>query len=764
MKRKWIGVGACALLLLTAACAHKNAQPVAALQPEATVAAAWRLPERLTEIGAGNVKRSVRSAQGEEMLELAAGHQGTLRYSVETTAGNSALADYDLQFLSTQGTAVIRFEALAADGQVLAANDMVFTGTLANGQMDRRYRNNYQGGWIRETLRGSEISKAAARHRLTVEVGQGQHALLRTFRLQPDWQQALKAQLSAPVTTLERGAETVVTADVRNESGRTIDNAELVLQEPYGYGLLIEDGAARQSAAWAAGERRTFQWRLKAQRPDAVNANKAWPLTLTVGGAQLAELRIAVRDERPGRVFYVMTEDLEPIDAAGYPTAWGNQNGWLQPEEYRGQLIGKAEALNRIAEKSDAKWTHYIAWPAIRAAEWAAERSAKNDWRQVVADVKTSVAREAAKGHEYGLHMHGDYDPDLPGNVLSYDPASDGLWANHLKHGWSHLLEREGTLDEPNSRAGMLYRYQRILDELTAGSKQGQLITSRAGSFDFGNGPDSEAASSRAYKAVGLWGSTDSDGNQGGLTSGEYGREIYLAAVNDINQPTSDNKDVGVVEFRPTPRASIGYDNQSAAIMNAKADEGMRKFAAAGVVTPGVHAIIGFTHAMFVMGDDGWKSTSGGQFAELDRHLQYLKTQYADRGLLTFGTAGELVRDYLDYYAPKPVVLYGATINDSWGVARYALQILGRDIPIDAAHPHIVRVKYPLYQRDGAFRIRVLKNGQPIYSTWGLPTAANDVEFTLDDRNAEYALEVWHNEPAAKLIRGVQHWRTRLHL
>ncbi|WP_346353673.1 hypothetical protein [Azotosporobacter soli] len=760
MRRKWLWVGSMILLLVLAgACAKKNVSPPAALQADAAVAARWQLAERLYESGGGNVKRSLRSAQGEELLELAAGPDGVLRYSVESNVGRNATASYDLQFLSTQGTGRISLEALDSEGQVLASRNMAFTGALLPGQQDRRYLDNYQGNWIKETLSSQEMTNTGAkavRYRLSVEAGQGQHVLLRAFALETDWRRSLSAQLTGPTKTLQRGDSATLTAELVNQSGRMIDNAVLALQEPLGYGVMLQDGAQRLSGPWPEGEKRSFQWTVKAQRADAVNMNQPWPLVLTLNGTPLAQTKLSVADERPGEIFYVMTEDLEPMDAAGYPTAWGNQSGWLQPEEYRGQLIGKAEALNRIADKAGAKWTHYIAWPAVRAAEWAAERSAKNEWRQVVADIRTSVAQEAAKGHEYGVHMHGDYDPELPGNVLSYDPVSDGLWANHLKHGWSHLLEKEGTLGDPISRAGMLYRYQRILDQLTADSPQGQIITSRAGSFDFGNGAESEAASSRAYRAVGLWGSTDADGNQGGLTSGAYGNEIYLAGSSDINHPTATLADAALVEFRPTPRINIAYDLQSASVMNAKADEGMRYFAADGRVMSGVHGIIGFTHAMFVMGDGDWRSTSGGQFRALEEHLTYLKQRYVETQLLRFGTAGDLVRAYLDYYAPRPVVLYGQRLKDGWLRSEYALQILGRDIPVDAEHPHTVKVKYPLYHREDAFRVRVLKDGKPIYSTSGLPTPENDIAFLLDDKTASYTLEIWHQETLAKGMRFLQ--------
>jgi hypothetical protein len=216
------------------------------------------------------------------------------------------------------------------------------------------------------------------------------------------------------------------------------------------------------------------------------------------------------------------------------------------------------------------------------------------------------------------------------------------------------------------------------------------------------------------------------------------------------------------VEFRPTPKQSISYDNQSLTTLNTKADEGMAFFTVHGKIKPGVHGIIGFTHAMFMLGEGDWQSTEGGQFQVLDQHLSYLKTEYADKGVLSFGTGTELVKAYLDYYTPNPVAVYGKKLSSGWGASEYEIDILGRDIPISPEFKHTVSLKYPLYLRTSAYRIAVLKNGQPIYTTWGLPTPLNDVAFQVDDKNATYTLKVYHNEFLYKFISILREFKTKL--
>ncbi|MDR3589688.1 MAG: hypothetical protein P4N41_08525, partial [Negativicutes bacterium] len=726
--------------------------------------AAWGLPDSLVVSGDGNTFRPVQGASlgADAALELAAGGKGGLEYFREISASLPSRFAFRLHFLSTQGTGRVRLTALGVDNHAIATLGWVITGPLpAEGGpakwLDLRSAYNFDGTWLAMSgdpaemfarqLPGSSLA-GVAKYRLSVDVGQGQHALVTTCELAGLPARALKITPQTDAFSLTLGESISLQVAVENSGSETLAAAKVEMLEPFGYGLIAQDERIRVIDHLAPGEKRILSWQVKAQRPDAVNLDRPWTVGFAVDGvAAAAKVTVAVADPRPGKIFYVMTEDLEPIDSAGYPSAWGNADGWLQPQELQVQMVAKAEAVNAIAEKYGAKWTHYIAWPVVKAAEWAAGQSTSGQWPQTVAAIKQSVREQSARGHEYAVHLHSDYDPYLPGNVLSYNPATDGLWANHLRHGWAHSVGTEGAgFGDYTSRTGMLYAYQRILDELTGASPNGQLVTSRAGSFDFGGGPADEAMSTRVYRKVGLLGGSDADGNKGGITAGEFGREIYLARPDDIGIPAGELDRVGLVEFRPTPRDCIDYSTQSADEMNRRADQGMAAFAPQGLVKPGVHAVVGFTHVMFMLGTGDWQSVLGGQFAQLDGHLLYLQQQYAARGLLTFGTASDLVKAYLDYYSPQPVAVYGPRSSDGWAAAEYPVVILGRDIPVDPGHPHTVTVKYPLYFRDSAYRISVLKDGRPIYSTWGLPTPYNDINFVFDDPQAHYSLKIYHNE------------------
>ncbi len=752
-------------------------QPFAGLDPQGPEAlAGWHVPDNLNQQGEGNLYRVV-AGEGwnkEQMLELAAGGTGKMEYFIEVPADPAVLARFKLQFLSTQGTGRIKLSSIDANGSIVQTVGWVATGALPSNSMDDKWVDarssaNYTGNWMEATYDIAGVFtkqllsvKPAYKYRLSVEVGEGQHVLVKKLNLAVDKSRAVKLTPTVSSVSAQVGDTATIVVEAENKSREPVNDAVIKLLEPYGYGVVVLDDAMRQISL-APGEKRLVSWNVRAQRPDAVNVHQAWKVQFSVNDVTVPEtVHVDISDNRPGKILYVMTEDLEAIDSAGYPTEWGNKNGWLEPDEVFVQMVKKPGELNKIAEKYGAKWTHYIAWPIIKAAEWASARSSTGKWPEVIKAVQQSVRTEAEKGHEYGLHMHSDYDPYLPGNVLSYNQSVDGFWANHLKHGWAHSITAEGDFSDYASRTGSLYAYKRILDELAAAAPEGPSITARAGSFDFGNGSADEAASTAAYRKVGLWGTSDADGNAGGVTAGDYGGEIYFSAPDDINKSASAIDKLGLVEFRPTPREFINYDSQTAEIMNHKVDQGVLDFTVEGKIKPGVHAIVGFTHAMFVMGEGGWQSVEGGKFAQLDNHLSYLKRTYVDRGLLTFATASELVKTYLDYYSPVPVAVYGRRLMHSGWADEFAIEILGRDIPVDAGHPHTVEIKYPLYYHDSAYRIIVLKNDQPVYSTWGLPTPSNDIRFVIDDSQAKYTLRIYHNDMLFRLVSGMHNLKRKI--
>ncbi len=227
------------------------------------------------------------------------------------------------------------------------------------------------------------FTESVARYRIGIEAGNGQHVLITDLKSTNSQVEGTQVVWRSAPSRLNQGETVTLLTEISNVTDRILENLTAQLVEPYGYGLVAQGDREQKISRLAVGETVSLSWTVTAQRASAVNLGRPWDLRLMINKSMApAVARLDVTDPAPGQVFYVMTEDLEPIDAAGYPTAWGNQNGWLDAEEFRVQLIHKAEALNRIAEKHGAFWTHYLAMPVLEAGEWAAAQSSKPEWRK----------------------------------------------------------------------------------------------------------------------------------------------------------------------------------------------------------------------------------------------------------------------------------------------------------------------------------------------------------------------------------------------
>jgi hypothetical protein len=259
--------------------------------------------------------------------------------------------------------------------------------------------------------------------------------------------------------------------------------------------------------------------------------------------------------------------------------------------------------------------------------------------------------------------------------------------------------------------------------------------------------------SMRAYRRVGLWGNSDADGNAGGITAGDFRRALYLTPPDDINAPATDLKKLGIVEFRPTPRQFIMYDVDTAASLNEKARQGVQEFTEGGRVRAGIHSIVGFSHAMFIMGLPDWRSTVGRHYQALDEHLAFLKRDYVDKGLLHFGTATTLVREYLDYYWPEPLALTGPLLRESKLGLEFALDLLGRYIPVDKEHRHLLTLKIPVRFWGSGLHATLLKNGQPDQVVL-LSGDRYELSFVWDDRQDHYVLVIGQRVARTPAVSG----------
>lgn len=590
------------------------------------------------------------------------------------------------------------------------------------------------------------------------------------------WRQPTPARLSpAPPKlrfveaphVLTLGTAAPFTVEVAND-GTLPPGLEASLELPFGYGLSAEwVGPRPRPLDLRPGESTRLTGRVQALRPHEVNLGRPWPLACVLKGAGREwgriEMPVEVPDEEPGRILYVLTEDCETFDGGettgryGRLSVMGNANGYMDPEEYRFQMIEKPQALNRIAEAHGARFTHFWATTQLWAAEWACTQSTTGAWPEIVRQMEESVRSGSAR-HEYAPHIHFDFEPASrlpPQPRLCYDPGTDGLLPvdyydpvtnpDHKYHGWDGArrgiayVKRLGDLADTDSKAGSLRKALRHMVRLSAGR---QPLVTRTGACDFGSTAEDLATSFRALAANGLL--ADADAGVYDYSPHPRGRQIYFCQRTNLEAEIERLEDASLVQLRgPGPQ----LDHTPLGELNAWFDRRVAESAGAGV-----RAIVAMTHAMFMRGEpDPFRDASGGDFDKLDRHLDHVRRAHPG---VRFATASEATIEFLDYYTPLPLAVVAAPAGGP-GDDRtlcYPIRILGRGIPLSPSQPLTVSVVAPLvFDTDELESLRVLERGVPVAELRPGGVALACLEFAARGREG-YVLEVRTRRPWAEAV------------
>lgn len=479
---------------------------------------------------------------------------------------------------------------------------------------------------------------------------------------------------------------------------------------PAGHGLRLPEGDRRR-VSLQPGRSSRLDLTVRADRPHEVNLGRPWPLGLVVaagGEEEVIELPVRVADPEPGQLLYVLTEDCETFDggprtgAYGDRAVLGNHNDFMDPEDYRLQMIEKPRRMNEIAERYGASWTHFFTAGQRFAARWAADRSSTGAWPRIVADLDESV-RRGARRHEYAPHIHFDYEPDSqipPQPRLIYDAATDGLLPNqyydpvtnpeHRFHDWDGAargtpnLKRLGNLHTLDSKTGSLYKSLSFLSRLQA--FQRSTLVARIGSFDFGKDPHDQRISTQAFLACGLRASSDA-----------YLTSLPPRAGGQLFWCREDDRCTGVDSLPEVRLAQLGVSHDTV-FGSLEQDQRWFEGAVDAARGPGVRVLMSMTHAMFMRGEpDPFRSLDGGSFAVLERFLGWVRERHPE---VKFVTATEALVEYLDYYTPELEAVLGPAPSAAFpGEGRYEfpIRLLGRGIHVGPEAPARVRVDLPAF-------------------------------------------------------------------
>lgn len=606
--------------------------------------------------------------------------------------------------------------------------------------------------WLRE-LRKSRLYKAIFRFpRKDMFIPFQWRSLL--TRLGIDTHHGVRLRIIQNPSPLAIGHTQPVEFVVENFSHTSYAKLRLEVQLPSGHGL---------QWTWESdpifpldvGTARHFWGALTALRPHEVNLGRPWRCSLRVflENTLLDELTLEVEvpDHRKGRILYVLTCDCETFDGGvktgnyGDLASLGNQNQFMDPEEYLIHMIEKPRALNALAEKHNACWTHFWTVPQRFAAVWAAQQSSTGAWVKIVNQLDSFV-RDASIRHEIAPHIHFDYEPDSqlpPQPRLIYDPHTDGIIPNeyydpntnpnHRWHGWDGdgkgvtYVKSLGNLTILDSKIGSMRKYLRYLSRMAAGGIIPR--STRTGACDFGIHPQSVQSSTQSLLANGILANADA-GIYRNFDNHPRGRMIYFCANNDIEQEVSSLDQAALVQIRGS---SISLYNQSLEQLNQWAALQIMRYQG-----PGVHVLVGLTDSMWVKGEpDPFRSLEGGDFSKIEQHIEFVRKRYP---YVEFVTATEATYAFLDYYTPEPKAVVNRLISISDDAQRLvcSILILGRDIPINPTQPASLSVQVPPFVDPDEIRtIEIQYYGNTIavkegpFSTNELPT----IEFSAVDHD-----------------------------
>jgi hypothetical protein len=553
-----------------------------------------------------------------------------------------------------------------------------------------------------------------------------------------------------------------VDIEVRNKySSKKPFQVELLL--PTGHGLGWE-WLSENTFQLNGLETRIVSGRLSAQRPHEVNLGQPWLIRVKLRQEDVVlreiSAKIRVPDPQPSKIFCVITEDCETFDGGPKTGAYGaikelgNQNNFMDPEDYRVQMIHKPEALNAIADRHGARLTHF--WTATQrfAAAWAAQQSSTGVWEQICEELDNSI-KQGSMRHEYAPHIHFDFEPESklpPQPRLIYDDTTDGLLPNeyydpkdnpcHHYHGWDggskgiEYVRRGGSFLELDSKIGSLRKTIHYLARCSFGGKP--TFTTRTGACDFGVTADNLRISSLALHANGLLADADAP-IFGRKTSCPRNRQIYFCKSDNPDLEIEHLKDASIVQLR---RPDLYINSSSLEKLNHWFD---KRFAACS--GPGVHVIVETTHAMFMRGEpDPFRDTKGGDFEKFDFHLEYIKNQYPGVKIVT---ASEAVLEFLDYYSPelKAVAIepkYSSPDRTTW---IFPIRILGKGIPLSETQFAQLSVQVPAtFNADEIDQVIVLEYGKPIAHGEVNRERLSEVCFTARGREG-YDLKVCTKTP-----------------
>ncbi len=571
---------------------------------------------------------------------------------------------------------------------------------------------------------------------------------------------AAARRLEEAPLTLARGQSAQIAFEITAKRPAAV--MRWALAEPYGLGVTAEPHADQPSAGpHAAGSTVVAGWTLRGQRPHHVLGADAqgWTLVLHLwvdGEALALPFEVAVPDEAPGELLWIITEDHELHE----------HDETISAEMAREILVDVSKYAEQQAGERGVPWTHMVEagsalalldWTLAQAQEHDADAQAVGKWRQVRDDAVAALAEGVAAGHDLGIHLHAFNTPECANFAYSYDAQRHVLACSDrflLAHGpergyFAKAFARLGDADNADGRlGGLLSALERIEAVGRLGRPGFQALLFRAGSFEFSDGAGDDVRSLRTLRRAGV--PADSSWPKPSFYTAGPPHNPLRASRDGYQKPANGLADHGTMEIRAEYNIEGDY-LADADILRRYLSGRIAHFAPGGHMRPGVHVLCAMTHDKYINGRMGQSALplqpDNGDWATVRRHLDTIDSL---RHVLTPVTAGQAVRRWLDLHTPEPLPLRcGEELVPLPGDAgeetvHVLFELCGRDIPIDAAHPARVGLRVPAALRRQALRAQVLADGRVLAE--GTDAAAlrrlEPIEAELTSRPARLELVV----------------------
>jgi tetratricopeptide (TPR) repeat protein len=531
---------------------------------------------------------------------------------------------------------------------------------------------------------------------------------------------------------------------------------EIDVLDPFGFGVVANFmGKKIIKLNSRAVIRETYE--IVGMRDSSINLGKPWILNVVLfninkGIYESQFIRVYVKDNEEGNIFFTVTEDLE--ETSDFPHKFDSTplREDLDFKEAKIDLGLKVRLADNILNKYGIKWSHFIdIGSAFQRLRWIANKSSGNQWQRVWKEVLTNYKASLAEGNDIMFHIHSYSMPESTNFRQMYDAETDQLvflplyvYPDGHKGAWANHFKDLGNFKLPNSRIGSIYNGIKILEkEFCADEPNYRILVFRAGEYEFGNSKNEMRKSIISLRKNKILAS--SNAHEGRVGSSQFvfskpiGENIYYTSYDDIHIKAKNLLDIGILEIIPIPKLyTMHYvrpvDDPKTVEVAYKAllDDKNR-------IKPGIHILMEMYHMFSVNHMGKWDSLDlqYSDWKKIDKHMQYISKNCKK---IKFVTISDAVLAYYDYYSPDILALRTNEKKIDNKTYDYDVLLLGNDIKIDKENPHYCSIKPPSYFVGKINNIELIHNKR-VLKKWYDIKDYEDLEFIVNHKNG-YRLKV----------------------